>query len=221
MRDVSAQRNSQSAPASSIPQWEETVRAHPTQENRINLSLAYINGGQPGRAISMLNMLVAEDARNVLAWNNLCVANTMQMDYKLAVAACHRALLLAPHFQLARNNLKWAEDEDRKAVAAVTAQEQIAPASRNADSYLAEGLNYLHIGNYGQAIQAWQRALKLDPSNALAANNIGTAYMLMQQPKLAVPWFEKATAMDSTLQIARNNLSWAREELAKAGRWRP
>ena len=116
------------------------------------------------------------------------------------------------------NNLRWAEDEDGKAITAVRAEEQIAPASRTATSYLDEGLNELHIGDYDQAIEAWQRALRLDPANALAANNIGTAYMFRQQPELAVPWFEKAIAGDPNLQIASNNLAWARDELAKAGR---
>jgi tetratricopeptide (TPR) repeat protein len=95
---------------------------------------------------------------------------------------------------------------------------QIAPALRNADSYLAEGLNYLHTGDYDQAIYAWQRVLSLDPANALAANNIGTAYMLKQQPSLAATWFQKAIALDPSQQIAKNNLAWARNELAKSSK---
>src|SRR5579859_2794780 len=126
--NVSAESSSRSAPTQSIAQWEEEVREHPTEDNRINLSVAYINNHLPGRAISLLTVLVAEDGNSALAWNNLCVAHTMQMDYDLAIAACNRALRLAPDFQLARNNLKWAEDEDRKAIAAIAAQEQIAPA---------------------------------------------------------------------------------------------
>jgi tetratricopeptide (TPR) repeat protein len=215
---VSAQSASQTEPASSMEREEESVREHPTEANRINLSLAYIRAQEPGRAIHLLSALVAEDGGNVLAWNNLCVAYTMQMRYNMAIEACERALGLAPDFELARNNLKWAVDEDRRAIAAVSAQEQIAPGSRNAASYLAEGLDDLHIGRYDQAIEAWQRALRLDPANALAANNIGTAYMLRQQPEVAVSWFQKAIAMDPKLQIAGNNLAWAREELAKVDR---
>jgi tetratricopeptide (TPR) repeat protein len=216
--DVSAQSGGQTGPSPTIEQEEEIVREHPTEDNRVNLSLAYIRAQEPGRAISLLSTLIAEDRSNVRAWNNLCVADTMQMHYNLAIAACHRALLLAPDFELAQNNLKWAEDEDRKAIAAVRAQEQIAPAFRDAASYLAEGLNDLDVGNYDQAIEAWRHVLRLDPANALAANDIGTAYMLRQQPELAIPWFQRAIAGDPNLQIASNNLAWARDELAKAGR---
>jgi tetratricopeptide (TPR) repeat protein len=202
-------------PAQTISSLEGLVRTSPTADNRINLSLAYINDNQPGRAIPVLNAIIGEDEKNALAWNNLCVANTMQLAYKTAIEDCNRALRIAPDFQLARNNLKWVEDENRKAIVAITAQEQVAPAKRDAASYLAEGLNDLHIGNYDQAIKAWQRTLDLDPKNALAANNIGTAYMLSKQPATAKSWFAKALALDPSLQIAKSNMAWVRDEEAK------
>ena len=73
----------------------------------------------------------------------------------------------------------------------------------------------LHAGEYDQAIQAWQRTLKIDPKSALAANNIGTAYMFKNEPATAISWFGKALALDPTLQIAKNNSAWARSEIAK------
>ncbi len=218
MRSVSAKdlpQSAQSAPATSIPQLEGLVRSNPTAENRINLSLAFINGNQPGRAIPLLTAIVAEDKNNALAWNNLCVANTMQMAYNLALEECNNAIRIAPALQIARNNLKWAEDENKKALAALAAQEQVAPASRDANSYLAEGLNFLHVGNYDQAIKAWQRSLTLNPQDAGAANNIGIAYMSKRQPVVAASWFEKAISMDPGMELAKNNLAWAKEEAAK------
>jgi len=205
----------ETAPPQTISSLEALVRTSPTAANRINLSLAYINDNQPGRAIPVLNSIIGEDEKNALAWNNLCVANTMLSAYKTAIEDCTRALQIAPDFQLARNNLKWVEDENRKAIVAITAQEQVAPARRDAASYMAEGLDDLHIGNYDQAIKAWQRTLDLDPKNALAANNIGTAYMLSKQSATAKSWFVKALALDPSLQIAKNNMAWAIDEETK------
>jgi tetratricopeptide (TPR) repeat protein len=217
-RGVSAMNAPPSSPSPSISQLEKAVSVSPTVENRINLSVAYINGNLPVRAIPILDSIVAEDGKNAIAWNDLCVAHTMQMDLNVAIEDCNTAIRIAPDFQLARNNLKWARDENQKAITAITAQEQLAPTSRSADSYLAEGLDDLHIGNYDQAIKAWQRALELNPKDALAANNIGSVYMTKKQPAIAISWFGKAIAMDPTLQIAKNNLAWARDELAKAGK---
>jgi tetratricopeptide (TPR) repeat protein len=217
-RNVSAHSVPPRAQGPSIEQLEELVRANPTYDNRINLSVAYINGNQPGRATPILDALRAEDANNRIVWNNLCVAHTMQMEYNTALDDCREAVRIAPDFQLAQNNLKWAEDEFKKTQEAIAKQEQVDPASRDAAFYLAEGLNFLHIGGYDQAVKAWQRVLDLDPRNAIAANNIGIAYMFKKQPDKAIPWFEKAIALDATMQLAKNNLSWARDEASKSAK---
>jgi tetratricopeptide (TPR) repeat protein len=218
VRAVAAQSIAPQPAAPSITQLEEVVRTQPTEENRIHLSWAYLSNHQPGRAIPVLLAIVAQNRNNADAWNNLCVAHNLQMEYSLAQEACKQAIHIQPEYQLAKNNLKWAEDEIRTAQQAIAAAEQLAPASRNADSYQAEGLNFLHIGNYQQATKAWQRVLELDPKNAVAANNIGIAQMAEKQPGKAIPWFEKAIELDPTMQLAKNNLAWARDEVGRSFR---
>lgn len=197
---------------------EEMVHSIPTVANRLNLSLAYIHDNRPGKAIPLLDSIVAEDGNNAVAWNNLCVAHTLQMAYNIAIDDCNRAIRIEPNLELAHNNLGWATDEKRKAIAAIATREQIAPASRDAGSWLAEGLDDLHVGNYDQAIHAWQQTLRLDAKNAYAANNIGTAYMMKKQPAIAMTWFEKAASMDPAMELAKNNLAWAKDEEAKAAK---
>ena len=102
------------APAQDIASLEKAAGANPSVDNRINLSLAYIRANQPVRAIPILREIVAKDGKNALAWNNLCVADTMQMAYRNAIDECQNALRIAPDFQLARNNLIWAKDEQDK-----------------------------------------------------------------------------------------------------------
>lgn len=201
-----------------IASLEETVRINPTSENRINLSFAYIHANQPSRALPILNALVMESPNNAVAWNNLCAAHNMLAEYPIAISACRKAIDIDPGFQLALNNLKWAQDEAAKAKQPVTGVDQNASTARTSADYIAEGLNYLHIGNYEEAIKAWQRALAIDPNSALAANNIGAAYMSKGQPEEALTWFQKALAIDPSLQIARNNVAWASSEIAKRGK---
>ena len=203
------------ASTASVATLEAAARSNPTSANQINLSQAYINNNAPGRAVPVLQGLLASDPNNLIAWNNLCVAHTLLQEYIPAMDACNHALQIDPGYQLARNNLKWAQNERQKAVEALAAQEQTAPTDRNSGFYLAEGLSQLHLGDYDQAIKAWQIALQRDPNNALAANNIGTAYMMKQQPATAITWFQKAIALDPSLQIAKNNLAWANSELNK------
>lgn len=185
-------------------------------EEQINLSLEYIRSNQPGRAVPLLDAILTEDPKNAVALNNRCFAHTMLMLYDLGMQDCRRALGIQPDFQLAKNNLKWAEDEYNQTLRRIAQQEQIPENSRDGAFYLAEGLNLLHVGRYDKAIAAWQHALSIHANDALAANNVGTAYMFKGEPCTALTRFQKASAMDSTLQVARNNIAWAQDELSMA-----
>ncbi len=199
----------------------QAISSSASVDQQINLSLSYIRGNQPGRALPVLDAVLAENPKNSIAWNNRCVAHTMLMSYDLGISDCQKALHIDPSYQLAKNNLKWAQDEFAKPQTAIAEQERSPLATRDAAFYLAEGLNFLHVGGSDQAIKAWQRTLELSPRNALAANNIGSAYMAKQDPKAALEWFSKALALDPNLEVARNNVAWAKSELNKAAASRP
>jgi tetratricopeptide (TPR) repeat protein len=196
-------------PTVNIPALEAAVKADPSEANKINLSLGYIQSGQQGRAAILLESMTVADPKDAMAWNNLCVAYTLQQAYADGIAACNQSVSLKPDFQLAKNNLAWVTGERDKTVMAITQLEQTAAGKRDATFYLAEGMDYLHLGNYEEATHAWQRMLEIDPKSAVAANNIGLAKMMEKQPVAAIPWFQKAIAMDPTMQVAKNNLAWA------------
>jgi len=199
----------------SVQTLEIAVKTSPTPANRLELSRAYINANQPVQAISILLSLVAEDKSNALAWNNLCVANIQRQTYTAAIENCHRAISLEPNNQLARNNLRWAEEEQKKAISGLVGGQKTLSESRDAAFYVNEGLSELNAGHPDTAIASWQHALELDPRNALAANNIGDAYMVKEQPGTALQWFLKASLLDPMLQLAKNNMVWAIAEKSK------
>jgi len=196
----------------------KSVLTNPKSESiatRIDQALRLIQANQPGKAIPLLESVVASDPRNAVAWNNLCAANTMLMSYNIAIQDCTKALAIQPDFQLARNNLAWAQGEVRKTQKILASQEQTAPAQRDSAFYLEEGLNFLHLGDYDQAIAAWRRVPPHDAQGGLAANNIGTAYMFQHDPQQALDWFRKALQLNPAPKLAQNNIAWATEEIAK------
>lgn len=199
--------------AGDVASLEAAVRANPNAVNRLNLSLTYINAKQPGKAADVARALVAADPKNAAGWNNLCVAEVELQELADATQACEQSLALAPGFQLAKNNLAWAQAEVKAEQDALAKQETVAPGARDREFYLAQGLHEMHLGNYDGAIQSWQKMLLMNTQDAAAANNIGTALMLKHQPKAAEGWFEKAVAWDPSLQLAKNNLAWAQREL--------
>ncbi len=192
-----------------IATLEEAVRTQPNDANRLNLSLAYINAHQYPNATRILNSLVAENASNAPAWNNLCVIHNELSEFQEALEACGKAVAIAPDFQLAQNNLHWAEAQKQKSLDAIVAAEAMPAASRNVASYLNEGMNYLHVGDFDHALAIWQKLAEREPNNALVANDIGVAYMMKHMRPEATVWFRKAMQLDPSLQLARNNLAWA------------
>ena len=212
---AAASADSTAAASQTVEGAGQAASLSPTAENRLNLANAYIQSNQPRRAVPILNAILNQDNSNARAWNDLCAAHNMLMEFDVAMDACKNALRVQPDFQLAKNNLDWAEQQSAKARSAIANAEQSAPVSRSANDYLAEGLNFLHLGNYDQAIASWKRELQIDPKSAVAANNIGTAYMFKKDPATALVWFNQAISFDPSLQIAKNNLNWARDEFAK------
>lgn len=192
-----------------ISALEEAVRVQPSADNRLNLSLAYINAHRQASAIPVLQALLKQDPNNAKAWNNLCVARNMQSEFGEALDACRHAVTIDPTFQLAQNNLNWASAQRQNALNAAATAEALAPQTRSSQSYIEAGLNLLHAGEYDRAIALWQPLAVREPNNAILANDIGVAYMMKHMQRDAAAWFKKASELDPTLQIAKNNLAWA------------
>ncbi len=201
-----------------LPGLEAEVRANPGSDTWLNLSLGYIHAGIPARAVPVLKQILASDPQNANAWNNLCVAHTMMRELQTGIDDCTHALSINPSFQLAKNNLKWAQDEKQNELNELAKMEQTPPNARNTDFYLAEGLHSFHIGSYNQAIQAWQRILAIDARNAGAKNNIGLALMMESHFGAAEQSFRAAIAIEPDNQLFKNNLAWALDEENKAKR---
>ena len=195
-----------------VAEMERVAASDPSAGNRLNLSQALLHDGFNGRAILILNALIAEDPKNALAWNNLCVAHTQLQEYKQAIAACEMGTELDPHSALIQNNLKWSQGERDKVVAAETAMDAVPQSQRNAAYYLSRGLNLLHLGQYEQAKTAWMHTLSLDPHSTQAENNLGVAAMMQLRYAEAEADFRKAISFDADNQLAKNNLAWALAE---------
>jgi len=190
-------------------QSEQATSSDPSVANALTLSMTYINAGTPAKALPLLKALLAGDPKNAVAWNNLCVAHMGLQEFNRAVAACEAGIRADAGMQLLQNNLKWAQDESAKAKSVAAAESAKPREQRNVDSYILEGLSRMHVGEYRKAQTAWYQCLAIDPKNAIAQNDIGVAFMLLDQPTEAAQSFGKAVNMDGTSGLYKNNLAWA------------
>ncbi len=76
----------------------------------LELSLKYYNLGEYQSVISVCRNILEIDSNNAYAYNNICSAHNQMKQWKLAFEACKKSLDIAPDYQLAKNNLKWASD---------------------------------------------------------------------------------------------------------------
>jgi protein O-mannosyl-transferase len=84
---------------------EQKVKASPSRENWINLSLARYNSGDYRGCITAAEEALKLDPQYVPAYNNICAAYNMLGEWKKAAEAGKKGLEFEPENQLLRNNL--------------------------------------------------------------------------------------------------------------------
>ena len=97
----------------------------------------------------------------------------------------------------------------------IAAYENAAATNPNFSNLLNLSNAYINSGAAGKAIGPLQKAIALNPESAIAYSNLGCAYTILQQYKNGIKFGEKAVQLDSTFQLAKNNLNWALMEQNK------
>jgi Flp pilus assembly protein TadD len=77
-----------------------------------------------------------------------------------------------------------------------------------AENLVNDGIAYYKEGNNEQAIESWQKALKLIPNDAEVYNFIGVAYHKIGKINMAAEYFKKAVELKDDYYQAYNNLGY-------------
>jgi superkiller protein 3 len=97
----------------------------------------------------------------------------------------------------------------------IAAYESVANATPSFSNLLNLANAYINSGVAGKAIEPLNRAIELNPKSAIAYSNLGFAYTIIQQYKKGIEFGQKAVQLDTTFQLAKNNLNWALTEQNK------
>jgi tetratricopeptide (TPR) repeat protein len=81
-----------------------------------------------------------------------------------------------------------------------------------------KGLQHYQRREWDEADSAFRRALAHKPGNAMVLNNLGSIQNERGNHDAAIVLFELALLADPGLQVARNNLDWARSRSAESRR---
>ena len=102
---------------------------------------------------------------------------------------------------------------DREAVPVEHATKHV---DNTAEYHLARSLAEFQMRRYRECIASARRAPELRPAYAEAWNNIGAAHNALMEWTQGIAAAEEALRINPDLQIARNNLAFARQQLATA-----
>ena len=76
--------------------------------------------------------------------------------------------------------------------------------------YIQLSLWHFRAGEFRECVGSGRMALKIDPNNALAYNNICSAHVQLEEFDQAIRACEQALAIDPDFELAKNNLQWSR-----------
>ena len=85
--------------------------------------------------------------------------------------------------------------------------------TKTATDLHAEGLRFFNEGHYREAVEVWLQEFSIDHKNANTANNIGVAYMKLDQQRAAIEYHKKAIELNSQFGHAHYSLGLAYYDL--------
>jgi type IV pilus biogenesis/stability protein PilW len=164
------------------------------------LRLAYVQleRGQTQEALASANDAVKRDPKNAEAHNFVGLIYMSQSDYPKAAVELKEAVRLNPFFTDAHNNLGVAYRETKqydKALAEFEAALKDKTYKSQEKVQLNLGHLYLDQGVMAAAVQAYERAVSINPNYALGFLALGTAYQKMGRKDEAIAQFKKVVAL--------------------------
>lgn len=204
----------QAAPGDSVEVLREKIAKNPSYENHIALGLQLGAKGQSADAIELYKKATQINDKGPLAWNNLCAEMNAQKRFAEAIQNCERAIALEPNFEMARNNLKFANEQMSagKVDLIKRKQELLAMPKPPAQDLINLGMEYFNSHDYQSSVEIWRKVKSGDPLYATAQNNMASSLILLSQFGLAEKAIKEALKLEPNNQLFANNKKWLEEK---------
>ena len=85
------------------------------------------------------------------------------------------------------------------------------------DTYFNLGLTLYQAQRFEESIVAFNKAIGYNDTKAVAWNNLAAAYGSLNKWPEEIEACKRALALDPGMVLAKNNLAWAKAQLAKTG----
>jgi arylsulfatase A-like enzyme/Tfp pilus assembly protein PilF len=176
-------------------------------ETRLDEVIRLYDDGDLEGALARCERLVRDRPRVPLGLRHLSFLRRQAGDLEGAVEAGRRALAADPASVDSAAQLgHFLNDLGRPREAVALLAPYARPANADLDVLMTYGAGLAEDGRRTAAIEALQRARRLDPTSALAAFNLGTAHLLFGDRETAREEFEEALRLEPELGRAMSAL---------------
>lgn len=141
-------------------------------------------------------------------------------DFEAAKEFFERNLLEYPQNVVARidlGNMLFLQKKHEEAIDILSAGTKISTDGDASQFFSNLGMVQLHLGKTEAARGSFTEAIRLDPSNAFASNNMGLAHEIEGELAEAEKWFTRAVSLDPTDGETWYNLGNVAGKLGKKG----
>jgi len=162
----------------------------------LGLARALVNLGQAGEARQWVEKALRSNPADYRAWYLLGQINT-KSDHANAIADYQKAVAIQGNFAPLRRDLGMLYiQEHNYPEAAKHLAKAMELGLEEPPLFNFLGIAYSHTSRLEKAIEAYKRALALDPNMAVAHLNLGFAYERLRMPKAARQEYEMACRLD-------------------------
>jgi Tfp pilus assembly protein PilF len=159
----------------------------------VGLGRALINQNDHDGAKNWVEKALKYNPQNYRAWYELAFIESTR-DKTAALAAYEKTVSIQPNFALARRDFGMFQYQQKNYADAVHQLEKAAELGMDKDPQLYNflGISYSLTKRLPQAVESYQKALKIDPSLAEGHLNLGLAYEQLGQKGLADKEYQQA-----------------------------
>ncbi|WP_404963048.1 tetratricopeptide repeat protein [Streptomyces sp. 147326] len=171
--------------------------------------------GDEQQALTTVEHALRVAPESVSAWLTRTHILLALKEYEQAEGSARRAVELAPQHWASHYTLGMVLDRGarrkRKRAAYESARRAVALAPEESDAHVLVGLTAHHTGNHRVAQQSYETALRLNPDNSTAHNNLSLLHLRRRWLRpgswtRAAEGFVQAAALDLEDRHARHNL---------------
>jgi len=172
----------------------------------VGLGRALMNQNNPEEAKAWVSKALKYNPQNYRAWYELAFIES-KGDKAAALTAYEKTISIQPNFALARRDFGMFQYQQKNYADAVIQLSKAAALGMDTDPQLYNflGISYSLTKRLPQAVESYQKALKIDPALAEGHLNLGLAYEQLGRKSLADKEYQQACQLKQDFcQLVQN-----------------